>query len=251
MTVGGGEAADQMVRMMLSGGEVAVRLGGSALKNLLALTMALAKNNRTVSGKVNMTKMLRETRDLRLFPMTPEQYQQFQKHAKKQKILFSAIKDKDGKGKLIDVVMPVTELDRANLIFERIMYRGHERQVPEQEEKPDPGPEKAREEQVPDRDRQDPQAQWDGPQEPPFGAPRRELPDDPWELEPPKKGSRSERDSRDTKTKSFTRKDSREEMENERPSILDRLKGYRAQLDDKRQSVPTRDKGPKVKPKQR
>ena len=123
MTVGGGEAADQMVRMMLSGGEVTVRLGGSALKNLLALTMALAKNNRTISGKVSMTKMLRETRDLRLFPMTPDQYQQFKKCAKKQKILFSAIKDKDGKGKLIDVIMPVTELDRANLIFERIMYQ--------------------------------------------------------------------------------------------------------------------------------
>ena len=43
MTVGGGVAADQMVRMMLSGGEVAVRLGGSALKNLLALTMVLAR----------------------------------------------------------------------------------------------------------------------------------------------------------------------------------------------------------------
>ena len=33
MNVGGGEAADQMVRMMLSGTEVAVRLSGSALKN--------------------------------------------------------------------------------------------------------------------------------------------------------------------------------------------------------------------------
>ena len=251
MTVGGGEAADQMVRMMLSGGEVTVRLGGSALKNLLALTMALAKNNKTISGKVNMTKMLRETRDVRLFPMTPEQYEQFRKHAKKQKILFSAIKDKDGKGKLIDVVMPVTELDRANLIFERIMYQDPTRQAPEREESPATSPEEAREEQSQDRDRQAPQAERDGPQEPTLGAPRRELPDDPWELEPPKKDSRSGRDSRDTKTKSSTRKDSREEMENERPSILDRLKGYRAQLDDKRQSVPTRDKGPKVKPKQR
>ena len=47
MTIGGGEAADQLVRMMLSGSEVAVRLGGSALKNMLALTMALAKNNKS------------------------------------------------------------------------------------------------------------------------------------------------------------------------------------------------------------
>ena len=258
MTVGGGEAADQMVRMMLSGGEVAVRLGGSALKNLLALTMALARNNQTISGKVRMAKMLRETRDLRLFPMSPEQYKQFEKHAKKQKILFSAIKDKDGKGRLIDVVMPVTELDRANLIFERIMYQGPVRQAPERQERPTPSPEEARQERAPGRDRQAPQTERDGPQEPPLEAgrqeqaPRRELPDDPWEVEPPKKDSRSGRDSRDTKPRSSTRSDSKEEgTENERPSILDKLKGYRAQLDSGRQSVPARDKGSRVKPKQR
>ena len=258
MTVGGGEAADQMVRMMLSGGEVAVRLSGSALKNLLALTMALAKNNQTISGKVSMTKMLRETRDVRRFPMTSEQYHQFKKHAKKQKILFSAIKDKDDKGKFIDVVMPVTELDRANLIFERIMYQDPAQQAPEREEGPNPNPEEASQEPSPERDRQDPQIERDGPQEPPLEArrqkqtPRRKLPDDPWEIEPPKKDSRSGRDSRDTKTKSSTRRDSKEDrMENERPSILNKLKGYRAQLDSGRQSVPAKDKGPKVKHKQR
>ncbi len=122
MNVGGGEAADQMVRMMLSGTEVAVRLSGSALKNLLALTMALAHNRKTLSGKVNMGKMLKETRDLRRFPMTPQQYKQFQKLAKKHKLLFSVIRDKDDRGKLMDVILPVTELDRANAIFERILY---------------------------------------------------------------------------------------------------------------------------------
>ena len=122
MNVGGGEAADQMVRMMLSGTEVAVRLSGSALKNLLALTMALAHNRKTLSGKVNMGKMLKETRDLRRFPMTPQQYKQFQKLAKKHKLLFSVIRDQDDRGQLMDVILPVTELDRANAIFERILY---------------------------------------------------------------------------------------------------------------------------------
>ena len=75
MNIGGGEAADQMVRMMLTGTEVTVRLGASALKNLLAITLALAKHHKTLSGKVNMGKMLRETRDIRMFPMSPEQYQ--------------------------------------------------------------------------------------------------------------------------------------------------------------------------------
>ena len=110
MTVGGGEAADQMVRMMLSGTEVMVRLSGSALKNLLALTMALASNRKTLSGKVNMGKMLRETRDLRRFPMTPQQYKQFQKLAKKHKLLFSVIKDKDDKGKLMDVILSLIHI---------------------------------------------------------------------------------------------------------------------------------------------
>ena len=112
MNIGGGEAADQMVRMLLSGTEVVIRLSGSALKNLLALTLALARNHKKLSGKVNLGKMLRETRDLRQFSMTPEQYKEFQHRARKQKLLFATVRDRDGWGKLIDVILPVTELDR-------------------------------------------------------------------------------------------------------------------------------------------
>ena len=68
MNIGGGEAADQMVRMLLSGTEVVIRLSGSALKNLLALTWPLPGTIRSLSGKVNLGKMLRETRDLRQSP---------------------------------------------------------------------------------------------------------------------------------------------------------------------------------------
>lgn len=120
MYTGGGEAADQTVRLMLAGCETAVRLGGSGLKNVLAISLALARNNKQISGKVNLGKMLRETRDLRLFPMTGEQYREFAKLAKPQKLLYSVIRDKDS-GKL-EVVLPVTELERANLIFEKMLY---------------------------------------------------------------------------------------------------------------------------------
>lgn len=221
MTVGGGEAADQMVRMMLSSGEVAIRLSGSALKNLLALTMALAKNNQTISGKVSMGKMLKETRDLRLFPMSPEQYRQFARLAKKQKILFSAIHDRDGKGKVIDVVMPVTELDRANLIFERILYQDTAKQAPKRDGRAAPSGRDA-----PKRDRERP------------------------EVMPPKKDFPSGRDSPDTRTRPSMPETSDRMRTSDRPSILDQLKGFRAQLDDRHGSVPTRDKS-KVRPKQR
>ena len=143
MNIGGGEAADQLVRMMLSGSEVAVRLSGSAIKNVLALTMALAKKHKTISGKVNLAKMLKETRDVRRFSMSPEQYQQFRQRAGKQKILFSAIRDSDNKGKVVDVIMPVTEIDRANIIFERIHYLGQpSRHSSLHGSKPRPRPEK-------------------------------------------------------------------------------------------------------------
>ena len=142
MNIGGGEAADQLVRMMLTGTEAAVRLSGSALKNMLALSLALAKNHKRISGKINLGKMLRETRDLRQFPMTLEQYHQFQKLAKRQKLLYSSIHDRDGHGKIIDVILPVTELDRANQIFERMLYqepsRHPERQGPQEAEKTAP-----------------------------------------------------------------------------------------------------------------
>ena len=255
MNVGGGEAADQMVRMMLSGTEVMVRLSGSALKNLLALTMALASNRKVLSGKVNMGKMLRETRDLRRFPMTPEQYKQFQKLAKKHKLLFSVIKDKDDKGKVLDVILPVTELERANAIFERILYP----LPPEPERRPTKplqrGYEVFHERQAPERDapeqvqvrRQERRPQ-EAPVRPP--QPQREVsqrsPDQGRQQAPvtqrqvkEKNGSRSERDSHVIKISSSILKESGTTRgTSERPSIESRLQGYRAQA--KKPSAPAK-----------
>ncbi|MBR4079552.1 MAG: DUF3801 domain-containing protein [Christensenellaceae bacterium] len=121
------EAAEQVVRMMLSGGEIAVRLSGSALKNGAALLLALAKNHKNVFGKINLSKMLGMTRDIRTFALTPEQYNQFRKRAKRMKILYSAVQDKHNKNAPVDVILPTFELERANVIFEQIRF------VPENE----------------------------------------------------------------------------------------------------------------------
>ncbi|WP_300693157.1 DUF3801 domain-containing protein [uncultured Oscillibacter sp.] len=247
MNIGGGEAADQLVRMMLSGSEVAVRLGGSALKNMLALTMALAKNNKTISGKINLGKMLRETRDLRQFPMTPEQYRQFSKLAKKQKILFSAIRDKDGTGKLIDVILPITELDRANMIFERVGYLAPEPAAPQREQKPPreerERPQKQREEKgkaVDPPERKAPQRAQKGPVE----KSRQEGASS-------KKDSPSQRASPGTRSSSSSRsKAGPTARTSDRPSVEGRLKAYRGELDRRRKSVPVKSKT-KTRPKSR
>ncbi len=135
------DAAEQVVRMMLSGGEVAIRLSGSAIKNGAALLLALSKDHKKVYGKVSLRKMLNETRDIRTFPMLPEEYRQFAAHAKRLKILFSAIQDKDNPKAMVDVLIPITEIERVNMVFEKMQYTPPhaERQVPanaSQEEHP-------------------------------------------------------------------------------------------------------------------
>lgn len=206
MNVGGGEAADQLVRMMLSGGEVAVRLSGSAARNLLAISLALAKNHKKISGKVNMGKMLRETRDVRSFPMTQDEYRIFQKEARPRKLLYAAIRDSRASGaenSMVDVIMPVTEIERANMVFEKIQYK----------------------------------QMGSGQQQEQDAPPKEKQP------ETPKKDSRSGRGSRDTSTSSRTRAESVvRTTSDERPSIEGKLKDYRAQLDKQRRSAPTKQK---------
>lgn len=206
MNIGGGEAADQMVRMILSGSEIVIRLTGSAAKNLLAISLALAKSHRKVSGRMRMGKMLQQTRDLRTFPMTQEEYRAFKKGAREKKLLYAAIKSSrnpDGPNSMVDVVMPPSEVERANLVFAQMMYR-------------QPEAERQQAQEVPPKEKQ---------------------------LETPKKDSRSGRGSRDTNISSRTRAESiSRTTSDERPSIEERLKRYRAQLNEQRQRVPTRQK---------
>lgn len=75
------------------------------------------------------------------------------------------------------------------------------------------------------------------------------------EAAPPKKDTRSGRDSPGTSTSSSTLSDAEKmrkmvEGSTDRPSVEERLKGFRAQLDQRKKSAPTKEKT-KVRPKQR
>lgn len=150
----GGDAAEQVVKMMLTGGEVSVRLVGSALKNGLAMLFALIKNHKKVFGKTNMVKLLRETRDIRTFTMTPAQFRLFQGAARRFKLLYSAVQDRRNRRALVDVILPATEIERANMIFEKIKFTP-EREEPKQPEKEEPVEKKGRRSEPDSRDTRD------------------------------------------------------------------------------------------------
>ena len=243
MYAGGGEAADQTVRLMLAGCETAVRLGGSGIKNVLAISLALAKNNKQISGKVNLGKMLKETRDLRLFPMSVEQYKEFAKMAKPQKLLYSIIRDKDS-GK-IEVVLPVTELERANLIFEKMLYN-----LPEQPEQESP---EGADEQEPTTDKQPEQAEKSEQVEKAEQVEKSEQLEIPLQLKNGQEENDPKKEYRLTSDLNAIRHSSSiwKESENTIPttsdhtgrvSVEERLKAFQAQIEAANSLEPTRSK---------
>ena len=62
-----GDAAEQVVRMSLETGEVAVRLAGSGAKQLAVLIYAILREQKKTAGKACLTNMLRSGKELKVF----------------------------------------------------------------------------------------------------------------------------------------------------------------------------------------
>ena len=116
-----GEAADEVVRMVLNGSEVAIRLTGSAAKNLAAILVAWSKNHKKVYGKTSMMKLLRSGEELQVLSLTKEQYQDFKASARKQ-VLFAPFVDTKSEDEKVDVVIEAKSIPLVNHILDRIGY---------------------------------------------------------------------------------------------------------------------------------
>lgn len=63
-----GDAAEQVVRMSLEGAEFALKITGSAAKNLAAALYTVLKDQKKTKGKARIEAMLREKRPLKVSP---------------------------------------------------------------------------------------------------------------------------------------------------------------------------------------
>ena len=116
-----GDAADEMVRMVLNGTEVAIKLTGSAAKNLAALLVAWSKKEKKVYGKTTMMKLLKSGEPLQVLSMTKEQYSRFKGMAKK-KVLYAPFLNKKRGDNKLDVVISEKSLPMVNHILKKIGY---------------------------------------------------------------------------------------------------------------------------------
>ena len=118
----GGDAADQMVRDGIEIVESSVKLSALGAKNLAAIAIALAKENPKLRGKTNLARLLKDGKELQVFPLKMSDLKEFNQQAKQYGILFTAIKEKNGEGELVDILVRSEDVSKLNRVFERMGY---------------------------------------------------------------------------------------------------------------------------------
>lgn len=113
-----GDAAEQVVRMSLEGAEFALKITGSAAKNLAAALYTVLKDQKKTKGKARIEAMLREKRPLKVYTIKKEDCPEFAKQAKGYGILYAPIPVKKGDD-TIDILVFEDDAARANRIVEK------------------------------------------------------------------------------------------------------------------------------------
>lgn len=117
-----GDAAEQVVRLSLEGTEVALKLTGSAAKNVAAAIYAVLKNRdkNKIKGHQRLTGMLKSGKELKVFTISEEHLKQFAKEAKRYGVVYCALKGKEKSADgMVDVMVRAEDASKINRIVER------------------------------------------------------------------------------------------------------------------------------------
>ena len=117
-----GDAAEQVVRLSLEGTEVALKLTGSAAKNIAAAIYAVLKNRdkNKIKGRQRLTAMLKSGKELKVFTISEEHLKQFATEAKRYGVVYCALrgKEKSADG-MVDVMVRAEDASKISRIVER------------------------------------------------------------------------------------------------------------------------------------
>lgn len=117
-----GETADLVVKEGVQLSEEAIKLLAHGAKNLAAFLYALAKDEKKLSGKVSMNRLLREGRPIQVLPLRTKDFDEFRQRAKKVGLLFAAVVDKQSDTPYVEVLTNIDHLSQANYILEQMGY---------------------------------------------------------------------------------------------------------------------------------
>ncbi|MDD4509310.1 MAG: PcfB family protein [Oscillospiraceae bacterium] len=116
--VNSGDAAEQIVRMSLEGAEFALKITGSAAKNIAAALYVVLKDQNRTKGKARVESMLREKRPTTIYTVKKEDCPEFARQSKKYGILYAPIPVKKTDD-TVDIMVFEDDSARANRIVEK------------------------------------------------------------------------------------------------------------------------------------
>ena len=114
-----GEAADQVMRMMLNGAEVLIKLSGSGAKNAAVLLYSIAREQKKTKGAARLESMLRSGKPLKVYTFRDSDLPKFKEVAKQDGILYTVLKEKDKTGGVFDVMVRAEDESKIARITER------------------------------------------------------------------------------------------------------------------------------------
>lgn len=114
-----GEAADQVMRMMLNGAEVLIKLSGTGAKNAAVLLYSIARQQKKTKGHARLESMLRSGKPLKVYTFKDSDLPKFKEVAKQYGILYTVLKEKDKTGGVFDVMVRAEDESKIARITER------------------------------------------------------------------------------------------------------------------------------------
>ena len=114
-----GEAADQVMKMMLNGTEVLIKLTGTGAKNAAVLLYSMARQQKKTKGSARLESMLRSGKPLKVYTFKADDLPKFKEVAKHYGILYTILKEKDKTDGVFDVMVRAEDESKIARITER------------------------------------------------------------------------------------------------------------------------------------
>lgn len=112
------ETADQVVKMVLQGSEVVLRLTGEAGMRIASMIYNALKGDLTTKGKATLWEFLKSGKDQKLFRIPDEYLKAFTTASKKFGFPFVVLKDKSDKSGFTDIMCYASDASKVNRVIE-------------------------------------------------------------------------------------------------------------------------------------
>ena len=116
-----GDAAEQVVRFSLEGMEVAMKITGTAAKEMAILLAAALKAEQKTAGKARLSAMLKSGKELTVFSLPQKDLKKFVQEAKKYGVLYCTIRERGSKDEnaAVDIITRAEDAPKINRVVDR------------------------------------------------------------------------------------------------------------------------------------